>query len=116
MTLSWNKCEGSKWCPFLTVNLDHPHFRNREGVYIVWHGGQSPWTVYVGQGAIADRLRNHRQEQEILQYSHLGLFVTWTQVDRPNRDGVERFLAERLRPKVGARSPNARPIEVNLPW
>jgi hypothetical protein len=116
MNLTWNKCEGDKWCPFLTVNLDHPHFQFLEGVYVIWHGGQAPWTVYVGQGAIADRLRAHRQEQEILQYSHLGLFVTWAQVDRASRDGVERFLAERLAPRIGTRSPLAAPIQVNLPW
>lgn len=69
MTLSWNKCEGDKWCPFLTVNLDHPHFRSLEGVYIIWHGGQTPWTVYVGQGAIADRLRSHREEEAILHWA-----------------------------------------------
>ena len=25
MNLNWIKCEGNKWCPFLTVNLDHAH-------------------------------------------------------------------------------------------
>ncbi len=90
--------------------------RYLEGLYVIWHGGQTPWTVYVGQGAIADRLRAHRQEQGILQYSHLGLFVTWAQVDAANRDGVERFLAEQLRPRAGTRVPNAQPISVNLPW
>lgn len=116
MNLTWNKCEGDKWCPFLTVNLEHPHFQSLEGVYVIWHGGQTPWTVYVGQGTIAERLRAHRQEQEILRYSHLGLFVTWTRVDRVSRDGVERYLAERLQPRVGTRSPMAAPIQVNLPW
>lgn len=116
MNLTWNKCEGDKWCPFLTVNLEHPHFQALEGVYVIWHGGQTPWTVYVGQGIIAERLKVHRQEQEILRYSHLGLFVTWARVDRISRDGVERYLAERLQPRVGTRSPMATPIQVNLPW
>ena len=83
---------------------------------MIWYGGQSPWTVYVGQGVIADRLRQHRQEQEILRFSPLGLFVTWAQVDRGYRDGVERFLADALQPKVVQRSPNAPPESVNLPW
>jgi hypothetical protein len=116
MTLTWSKCEGNKWCPFLTVNLDHPHFRSLEGIYINWHGGQTPWTVYVGQGAIADRLRAHRQEQGILQYSHLGLFVTWAQVDLGKRDGIELFLNSKLQPREGRRAPIAAQIEVNLPW
>ena len=116
MNLTWNKCVGDKWCPFLTVNLDHEHFRGMEGVYVIWHGGQAPWTVYVGQGAIADRIRAHRQEKEILQYSPLGLFVTWAQVQTGSRDGVERSLIERLGPKVGTRSPLAPSIQVNPPW
>jgi hypothetical protein len=116
MNLMWTKCEGDKWCPFLTVNLEHPHFQALAGVYVIWHGGQSPWTVYVGQGAVAERLKAHRQEQAILQYSHLGLFVTWARVDQSNRDGVERYLAEKLQPKAGSRSPMATPIQVNLPW
>lgn len=114
--LSWNKCEGDKWCPLLTVNLDHPHFNNFGGVYIIWSGGQTPATVYVGQGEIAARLKDHRKEQDILQHSHLGLFVTWAKVGQPNWDGVERFLADRLLPKEGTRHPNVTPIQVNLPW
>jgi len=116
MNLSWGKCEGDEWCPFLTVNLDHPHLRYLEGVYIIWHGGQTPWTVYVGQGAIAERLRCHRLEREILQYSYLGLFVTWASVDSASRNGVERFLSDALKPKAGSRAPNVPPIPVNLPW
>ena len=115
--LSWNKCEGSAWCPFLTVNLRHPHFQNLEGVYIIWHGGQNPATVYVGQGNIADRLAQHRLDPRILQYSSLGLFVTWASVPAgPLRDGIERYLADKLEPKVGVGYPNVVPIAVALPW
>lgn len=119
MTLQWNKCQGNAglvWCQFLTVNLEHAHFSGLEGVYIIWHGGQSPWTVYVGQGKIADRLRAHREESAILKYSPHGLFVTWARVNPLQRSGVERFLAERLEPRVGSNYPNVPPIAVNLPW
>lgn len=116
MNISWNKCQGEVWCPFLTVNLDHPHFHSLEGVYIIWHGGQTPWTVYVGQGEIAARLKAHRQNQSILQYSPHGLFVTWSGVDRLSRDGVERYLIDNLSPRVVERAPTATPIPVNLPW
>ena len=74
----------------MTVNLSHVHFRGLEGVYIIWHGGQNPRVVYVGQGAIADRLAAHREELTNTQYSSLGLFVTWAYVDPAYRDGVER--------------------------
>jgi hypothetical protein len=115
-TLNWNKCEGDAWCPFLTVNLQHPHFQNLEGVYIIWHGGPNPATVYVGQGNIAERLRCHRTEPNILQYSSLGLFVTWASVSAPSRDGIERYLADTLKPKEGVLHPYSAPIGVNLPW
>ena len=28
MNVNWIKCEGDNWCPFLTLDLDHPHFNN----------------------------------------------------------------------------------------
>ena len=117
MNLDWIKCEGNKWCPFLTLNLDHAHFTNLSGVYVIWHGGANPETVYVGKGQIARRIRFHRNSDEILKFSHLGLFVTWAQVLSSHQEGVERFLAESLNPKVGEHHPRiAPPISVNFPW
>jgi hypothetical protein len=116
LQVEWIKCEGTQWCNLLTLNLNHPHFIGFEGVYIIWHGGQNPWAVYVGQGTIAQRLAEHRQDPRILQYSPRGLFVTWARVDASSRDGVERFLAEKLQPREGDKYPNANPIVVNLPW
>lgn len=59
----------------------------------------------------------------MLAYSPEGLFVTWARIHPSERDGVERYLAETLRPLVGTRHPNAAPIyvveppiPVNLPW
>jgi len=116
-TLIWNRCDGNQWCPLLTVNLNHPHFQNLVGVYIIWHGGQNPWTVYVGQGVIADRIAAHRSEPQILQYGPWGLFVTWASVaTKPLRDGIEAYLANQLKPKVGEAHPNVAPVGVNLPW
>lgn len=117
--LNWNKCQGSKgsvWCPFLTVNLGHPSLQGVNGVYIIWHSGPTPWTVYVGQGNIAERLGQHRRERGILQYSPLGLFVTWASVPWHSTDGIERYLADVLKPKEGQIHPNVPAIEVNLPW
>lgn len=113
--LNWLNCEGNQWCNLLTVNLEHPHFHGLEGVYIICHGGQKPWTVYIGQGAIADRLAAHRADPRIRQYAPLGLFVTWSQVDTFSRDGVERFLADQLAPREGIAHPEAQAIAVNLP-
>ena len=116
LTLNWNKCQDDVWCPLMTLNLSHDLFSGLEGIYIIWHGGPNPRVVYVGQGIIADRLRAHREELRDSEYARLGLFVTWAYVDAPYRDGVERFLAERLPPSFGERHPTAGPVSVNLPW
>ena len=120
--LSWIKCDGNTWCPLLTLNLAHSHFNGLDGIYIIWHGGPAPQTVYVGQGNIKDRLSAHRVDPRILKYSTSGLFTTWADVDTQSQDGVERYLADRLGPLEGAHHPVAppiavvTPIPVTLPW
>jgi hypothetical protein len=116
MTLNWIKCTDDKWCDFLSVNLSHSHFDGMEGVYLIWHGGDQPHTVRVGQGVIRDRIAEHRQDSDVLAFRNLGLFVTWASVPSNQRDGVERFLGDKLSPKVGLRLPDVVPIPVNLPW
>ena len=116
MRLNWIKCTEDRWCPFTRVNLSHPHFIGLEGVYVVWHSGNSPATVYVGQGKVAQRIQEHRSDNRILVYSHIGLFVTWSQVESAYRDGVERYLIDTLNPKVTQARPNVNPMPVNLPW
>ena len=116
MNVNWIKCEGNEWCPFMTLNLNHSHFTNLSGVYVIWHSGPNPATVYVGKGQIAQRIRSHRNSDDILKFSHLGLFVTWAQVLPSHQEGVERFLADSLNPKVGSNYPQVAPIHVNFPW
>lgn len=72
--------------------------------------------VRIGQGFIADRLKVHRVDSEVQAYSAMGLLATWTSVDDVSLDGVEAYLGRILNPKVGARFPNAIPVQVNLPW
>lgn len=116
MTLDWTKCQGNQWCNLFTVDLSHSHFQGLEGVYIIWHGGPSPATVYVGQGVIAERLASHRDELSRSRYASLGLFVTWTRVNQTSRDAVEGYLAQKLQPLEGLRHPPVANISVNLPW
>ena len=116
MNLNWIKCEGNLWCPFLTLNIGHIHFSNLSGVYVIWHSGNDPATVYVGKGNIAERIQIHRNSEEILRFSHLGLFVVWAEVALTYQEGVERYLADSLKPKIGERYPNVTPIAVNFPW
>ena len=116
MQLDWTKCQGEVWCKLNSVNLEHEHFNNRSGVYIIWHGGNTPAVVYIGKGLIKDRLAAHRHNPSIQQFNNLGLYVTWAIVDVQYRDGVEQYLANKWNPKVGERHPDTAPIEVNSPW
>ncbi len=116
MELSWIKCKGDEWCNLNTVNLSHSHFEGLEGVYIIWHAGNNPHTVRIGQGIIKERLATHRDDSEIQAYSSYGLYVTWASVALKYRDGVEAYLANKLNPWVGERFPDVTPIQVNLPW
>ncbi len=86
------------------------------GVYLIWHGGQTPRVVRVGQGDIADRLECHRTDPRVQAYRDEGLYVTWAAVPEVLVDGVERYLAEEWPPLVGDRWPNVRPLEVNTPF
>lgn len=116
MLLNWNKCLGDVWCKLNSVNLQHEHFNNRGGVYVIWHGGENPATVYVGQGNLRDRFSAHRNNVLIQSYDRYSLYVTWADVEPGFRDGVERYLGGLLRPKVGTNLPDVSPIEVQLPW
>ena len=113
MDLTWIKCKGDVWCSFENVNVDQI---SSDGVYIIWHGGDNARVVYVGQGDVAARITDHREDDQILYYSQFGLYVTWADVASAHRDGVERYLAGRYPPLVGEAFPDVIPIEVNAPW
>ena len=118
LPVRWVKCKGNKknedvWCSLLRLDLKTV---DGEGVYIIWHGGKNPRVVDVGQGIIADRLRAHRNDEKITKYSKRGtLYVTWAKVAKADRDGVERYLADKWSPLAGRRYPQADPVEVNSP-
>lgn len=115
MFLNWIKSSNNEWHDLYSVNLANQHFDNMEGVYVIWHRGNSPNVVRVGQGIIRDRLSQHRDDPQIRIYLPLGLLVTWASVPNKDRDGVEAYLAQQLRPAVGERFPSAIPTVVNLP-
>lgn len=117
LNLVWTKCQGDVWGSLINVDLAHPYLDNIEGVYIIWHGGRNPRVVRVGQGVVRDRLNVQRKNKAILQYTNSGpLRTTWATVDARYRDGVERYLTERLEPLVEDRLLTVPPIEVNLPY
>jgi hypothetical protein len=116
MQLNWQKCQGEVWCKMNFVRLDHSHFNNLEGVFIVWHGGPNPATVFVGKGSIRDKITQYRSDERIQKFADLGLFTTWTPVSPESRAGVEAFLINNLNPIVRDQIPAAEPIQVNKPW
>ena len=98
--LNWTRCEGNVWCKLNSVNLEHAHFNNKPcGVYIIWHGGNKPRAVYVGQGDIKERIAEHRRKQEIQKYEHLGLYVTWASYFKSTAMVWKRILLIFGRPK-----------------
>jgi hypothetical protein len=114
LRVHWVKNTQDGWLPLDIVQLENV---TDWGVYTIWHGGQSPRFVRVGQGDVKARVGLHKNDPVITAYSMYGrLAVTWAAVPAAQRDGVERYLAELLKPLVGDRFPQAVPIPVNHPW
>ena len=112
--LDWMKCDDGSWCRLGGVDLGGPRLNDLLGVYVIWTArGRA---IYVGQGRIRERLQGHRGDPSILQYREGELWVTWASVAAQDmRDGIERYLADRLRPAVGSAYPRVFPLAVNLP-
>ena len=118
MRLRWIKCEGNVWCRLNNVNLGHRHFDALEGVYLIWHGGAQPKVVYIGQGVIRNRLKEHRNDKRIQRYAELDLFVTWAGSESQDHYGIKKHLTTAWTPLVvGDEDLTAvEPIEVNSPF
>lgn len=119
LVLHWGTCSpGGIWCP---IDVDLTSLDETFGVYVIWHDGTTapggrPECVRVGQGQIADRMRRHRTDPQITAYDLFGtLRFTWAVVNgETERVGIERYLADSLRPIVGQYY-QVEPIAVNLP-
>ena len=113
--LDWAKCEDDVWCPLENVNLADV---SGVGVYITWCSNGP--VVRIGQGDIADRLTKHRNDPRILAYRSQGeLLTTWAipgLLGQALVNGIERYLADRLNPRVGCRFPDDDPVPVGLPF
>lgn len=112
MRVHWNKCGDGVWCDLLNLNLNHPHFNDLKGVYVIWRASDGR-VVRVGAGEVAARLMVHRRAT--WAKAHGGLLATWTRIEDSQQAGVERFLADQLNPLEGRAYPDAVPIPVNLP-
>jgi hypothetical protein len=118
MNVYWIRCQNNAWCSLNTLNLNHKHFDNLRGVYIIWYWDSidNPRTVKIGQGSVRQRLAEHRLDPQIQSYADRGLYVTWVNLPPHLLDGVERHLGDTLQPLVGSLFPAVQPIPVSLPW
>jgi len=115
-SLKWLTCgQDGHWCSLENLDLATV---TESGVYVIWHTGNPGRVVYIGQGApISGRIGSHRNDTRILACKkHGDLRVTWASVPANQRDGVERYLADKWNPLVGDAHPSAVPIAVNSPW
>ena len=114
MEVEWVKCHDDIWCNLERVHLDDVQ---TVGMYLIWHGGETPRVVRVGQGDIAEHLRWHRKDPKILAFKQYGeLYVTWASVPASKRDGIECHLTETWTPLIGKAFPMIFPIAVNSPF
>lgn len=116
LALDWVECGNNQWCSFMDVDLAADRFKELSGVYVIFYMEESRRvTVRLGQGKIADRITDHRNNEEILRYNDDDLLVTWAEAPAEQLDGIEKYLADALKPLVGERFPDRVPIPVNLP-
>ena len=111
-TFRWNVYDG-------TMSIHMNIFGVPKGIYIIWYIDiwGNPVTVYVGQGNIKQRLRNHRLDPAIRNHNFKELYVSWTPILYLYlRNSVERYLGETLKPLVGSDYPVAMKRYVKLPW
>ena len=114
LELNWRDCEGPVWCPLLTVNLKKV---SEHGVYIIWGQRGSFRVEHVGQGVIAQELAQHRMNSKFTsRYTADNLFVTWADVPKSQRNGIELYLRAMYSDLGESLPPNTEPIKVNSPW
>ena len=114
--LEWNKCKAGTWCTLSELDLDHEHFDDMEGVYIIWYGEQNPVALRVGEGYIRDCLTKERNIKELFATrGQHELHVTWAKIGSEFCSGVARYIAEAVKPVLASDYPSVAPIEINLP-
>ena len=118
--LVWGDPASDVWRPLCTDFSDV----GGTGVYIVRQTGGP--TVTVGQGEIKDRLSALQKDGRVLCYDSPGtpLLATWAIIQGLTQtrmlyltqlDGIERYLAETLKPLIARTYPDVPPIPVPLP-
>ena len=115
--VQWEKCKRGTWCMLSELDLDHGHFKDLEGVYVIWQGEENPVTLRAGQGLIRESLAREQNDKDLLACTDQHeLYVTWAEVNPRFLDGVLRYVSEALKPELENSYPNVRPVKINLPW
>lgn len=114
MTVNWMKCQNNEWCRLRDLKLETVE---ENGVYLIWRESVPPRMIWVGQGDVANRLRDHIRGGMVARHRSYGeVYVTWASIPLQKQDGVERYFADRYPPLEGERHPDVVPIAVNDPW
>ena len=116
LALDWVRNAENRWPTLSAIDLKDPQLQEAEGVYIIFHGGMNPGIVSVGQGKIGDQVKAESQDKGVLEFEKFKLYIAWAQTGKEERPGIEKYLSEKLSPKVSRPSLEAEAIPVNLPW
>ncbi|NNE56906.1 MAG: hypothetical protein HKN36_02260 [Hellea sp.] len=113
--LLWAKSIDNKWVNLSNMDLTNLH---ATGVYIIWHGGNNPRIVRIGQGNIAARLAAHRLNHQIMRFAEDGpMMVTWAEIsDQARRDGIEAYLVRQFTPLIKDQISHVLPIAASSPF
>ena len=116
-SVEWvRETSNNRWPDLTTLNLEDPRFDEAQGVFIVFHGGEQPGIVCVGEGRLREQLKTVAHDARVLAFEKSHLYVAWAKAKEDERLGIEKYLSQRLMPKVSGESADVEPISVNLPW
>lgn len=113
--IEWEICTRGTWCNLLELDLDHEHFDDMEGVYVIWRGADNPLALRVGHGLIRECLAREQNDKDVLAYQQDEIYVTWGKVDRKFCGGIVRYIADVVQPELETFSPDIESIKVNIP-
>lgn len=113
LQVEWVMSNAGTWLNPRTVDWTTVDYH---GVYAIWAPGTilgGPIWLRAGQGDVRARVQDHIRDARFSLYPEIRF--TYAQVTVWDRDGVERYLGNQLRPKFAERYPEVLPIPVNLP-
>lgn len=82
------KCAAGTYFILLKLDLEHKHFDEMEGVYVIWCGDPNPVALRVDYGYIRNCLANGSNDKDALPYEQDEIYVIWGKVDRQFCGGV----------------------------